>query len=129
MPIKERQQRWSPDTCNCSILQDWVDEYDDKGEHTKSTHVKSFIEKDCGSHGPFRGHDKHHEIVADENRHKNVVVNAVAKEMGVQAIDLPYRWNQRREIVVDLGGVSALRKDIVRNVIKDAAGDRKVNFE
>jgi hypothetical protein len=113
---RERFQRWHPDTCNCLIMQKWIDVQDeDTKEYISHTHVEDEIkmERDCGAHGVFRGHQKHCEEVTAENMHKNAACHALEMDHGIKPVEVGFSYTTARELVLDLGDIANTRKGIL----------------
>lgn len=84
--------RWKPDTCDCVV----VFETD---KDTKETKNFTF-EKQCEHHADFADAKE----VLKENQSKNRIIGEVAELLGWEPekiIDVKYRFNELREVVVD----------------------------
>ena len=90
-----KTQRWSPDSCQCVMLETWEDTVDAAAR----THTFQQMEVICPAHTSLAG-EPAYQTVRAENRRKNLVAVA-AKSVRTQFVDSDYTWSfdaQRRLI-------------------------------
>jgi hypothetical protein len=97
-----RQQKWSPDTCGCVLLETW----DDATDQAARVHTYHAVEHACPAHTHLSG-EAVYQAVRGENRRKNLVA-VIAKALHAPFEHADYTWSfdAQRRVVATVAGLS-----------------------
>lgn len=118
-----QKNSWQPDTCMCEIEYTW----DDTVPQDQRVHTMSKVTR-CMFHQALP-HIDAYKAVHDENQSKNKALARVIESFpALKAVDIKYRFNLDRSIVIELPDEAKIGKVALTNAVKGLFA-KEVTFE